>query len=125
MTRHLSLLTTSATWSHTPTRRFTPIRLRGWSLWTHQFLGLTPGAKFSRTPGFGTSIFMDRMRNASLQAVGVATLTEYGLTLPAIRVNQTKTPEISLPPLTHNREEYGPGSRTSPPSPRTQRTTKS
>ncbi len=28
-TRHMSLLTTLATWSPTPTRRFTPIKLSG------------------------------------------------------------------------------------------------
>ena len=45
---------------------------------------------------------MDRMRNGWWRGGSVSTLTEYGMTLPAIQVGPTKPPEIFLPLLTRN-----------------------
>src|SRR5215467_2231300 len=68
---------------------------------------------------------MDLMQNGWWQVGSVSALTGYGTTLPAIRVSLTRQPEISLPRLTHNRVECGPGSRSLPRSPRMRRTTRS
>src|SRR5206468_12193765 len=57
---------------------------------------------------FGTSTSVDRMQNGWWRGGSVSTLTEYGMTLPAIEVGPTIPPEMFLPLLTRNQVECGP-----------------
>src|SRR5881398_2381955 len=66
---------------------------------------------------------MDRMQNGWWRGGSVSTLTEYGMTLPAIQVGPTKPPEIFAATYAQP-VECGPGSRSLRLSPRMRRKNK-